>query len=179
MKKIILALVLIFMVSSVASAVTKYGIGVGYNTLNLPEFNEWGYVPQTEFSLRGIFDTFAVEFTGSYNNVADDNNNVGNITTLGLSLTYLFNFKKDIALEGGIIGTSSTLTDNSIPDGDRWAFTSTNIGLVLGAEYFANENFGINIRLIPLLVTCGKDRWGSEWQNTIMGFATVGAHLYL
>jgi len=176
MKKIILALVLIFMVSTVASAVTKFGIGVGYNTLNIPEFEGYGYIPQTEFSLRGIFDTFAVEFTGSYNNIADDNNYVSTITTFGLSLSYLFNLRKDIALEAGIIGTIHTLLDKSIPD---WAITSTNIGMVLGAEYFANENFGINIRLIPLLLTRGKEQYGSEWQNTIVGFATVGAHLYL
>jgi len=174
MKKFILSLVLVFLVSSVSFAVSnKYGIGVNCNVIEFDQNEEWGMMSQPELSLRGIFSNFALELTGSYNNLIDSKLQEAVNTDLSLSLSYLFDFQKNIALEVGIIGINTSSAEE-----DYWD-RSSGIGLLLGAEYFANENFGIDVRLIPLLSSSGSAHDGCEWQNTIMGFGSVGAHLYL
>ena len=177
MKKIIFSFVLVFIMSSVAFAVSdKYGIGINYNMIDFSD--EWGYAPQPELSLRGIFNNFSLDITGTYNNLIDSKVEEGFLSTLSLSLTYLFDFKNDIAIDAGIIVASSSVSTAGLY-GDADATHNSGIGLVLGAEYFVNGHFGIDVRVIPALITSGNDSSHNEWQNTIMGFGSIGAHLYL
>jgi len=174
MKKIIVVLAALCVLSGSAFAITdKIGVGVHTNLILIEEFM---FIPAAEVSLRGIFSNFAVELSGSSNNISEDKTNIATVSDIGLTATYLIDFKKNIVLEMGI--TASQMSEND-PESEDYNNHSSMIGIVLGAEYFVNDNFGINLRVIPLMSASGMCSNDDKWQNTMMGYGIVGANLYL
>jgi len=172
MKKIILVLVALSVLSGPAFAITdRIGVGVHSNLIMIEEFM---FVPAAEVSLRGIFSNFAVELSGSSNNISEDKANIATVSDIGLTATYLIDFNKNIVLEMGL--TALQMSENDVEDYNNH---SSMIGIVFGAEYFVNDNFGINLRVIPLMSASGMCSNDDKWQNTMMGYGIVGANLYL
>ncbi len=172
MKKIILVLAALCLLSGPAFAITdRIGVGVHSNLIMIEEFM---FIPAAEVSLRGIFSNFAVELSGSSNNIGEDKKNVATVSDIGLTATYLIDFNKNIVLEMGITG--SQMSENDVEDYNNH---SAMVGIVLGAEYFVNDNFGINLRVIPIMSASGRCSNDDKWENTMMGYGIVGANLYL
>ena len=174
MKKIILVLTALCFLSGSAFAITnKIGVGVHSNLILIEEFV---FIPATEISVRGVFNNFGVELSGSSNNISEDDANYATVSDIGLTVTYLIDYSKNIALEVGIM--ASQMSENDIPS-ENYNSHSSMLGIVVGAEYFVNDNFGINLRVIPIMSAGGNCSNDDKWQNTMMGYGIVGANLYL